>query len=171
MSDALRDALVERWFDTDEEHHEHVPDEQILERIEFLVGEGWHYAGIESERFDEFAWFVGIFEGEGCISSRRKRDRGKLRSASLRLIVTMTDEDVMRRLAAYARCGSVRGPIVRNPDHKPQWIWTAEGEPASLLLSRMLPHLGDRRRAKALERLAETGWHVAANQARLEETA
>lgn len=47
---ALREAIVARWFDTDEEHHEGVTDEQILARLESLVGEGWHHAGKELER-------------------------------------------------------------------------------------------------------------------------
>jgi len=50
-NEALRHALIERWFDTDEEdHHETATDEQILARIEDLVGEGWYHAGKEAER-------------------------------------------------------------------------------------------------------------------------
>jgi len=46
---SLRDALIDRWFDIDEDHHD-VTDEQILARIEELVGEGWHTAGRETDR-------------------------------------------------------------------------------------------------------------------------
>lgn len=48
----LRDALIERWFDLDTDNHETITDEQILARIEDLVGEGWHHAGKELERVE-----------------------------------------------------------------------------------------------------------------------
>ena len=49
-SSSLKDALIERWFDVDEDNHETLTDEQILKRIEDLVGEGWHHAGMEMDR-------------------------------------------------------------------------------------------------------------------------
>lgn len=47
---SLRDALIDRWFDPEDTDPAEVTDEQILARIEDLVGEGWHCAGVESER-------------------------------------------------------------------------------------------------------------------------
>lgn len=118
--------------------------------------------------FDEFAWFIGIFEGEGCIYARIKRDRGVPRKPSLRLQVYMTDEDIVRRVATVAQCGGVRGPVVRGQGRKDAWVWSADGEPACLLLVQMFPYLGRRRQKKALERLALTGWAMGNDQLVLE---
>ena len=59
---SLRDALIERWFDP--ERDEEPTDEQILSRIEDLVGEGWYAAGLESQRCER---------AEGEVADLKKR--------------------------------------------------------------------------------------------------
>lgn len=82
---SLRDALVERWFDTEEDHHETATDEQILARIEDLVGEGWHHAGKELERAEwlstllrstvSYPRFLSIGSSDNVVELRIDREK------------------------------------------------------------------------------------------------
>jgi hypothetical protein len=102
-------------------------------------------------RDQAIAWAAGLFEGEGTIcvgthsSNRRK---------FIRLALSTTDEDVMRRFAAVIGCGRVNGPYVDGrTNNKPRWHWqetTLEGTDKALAL--LLPFLGERR----LQQLADT---------------
>lgn len=63
--------------------------------------------------FDEFAWAVGLFEGEGCIDTvssphgrRRVYPRARL---------TTTDFDVVQRFARLGFGGRVGGPYAKPP--------------------------------------------------------
>lgn len=113
--------------------------------------------------FDEFAWFVGIFEGEGCIDMAHRVHRPKPR-----LQIQMTDGDVVRRCHAFAGRGHVSGPHIRTGKRKDFWVWSVQGDDAYALLARMLPYLGERRRTRALEVLSETGYAVHPDQLDLE---
>lgn len=94
----------------------------------------------------EAAWAAGIFEGEGCFAVDRRCH------GSPRLRVTMTDEDVIRRLhQAVGGRGSVCA--VSRKDSKPHWkqpwLWTVTNEEDVLAVVTMfLPWLGERRRAR-----------------------
>jgi len=58
------------------------------------------------------AWVAGLMEADGCFSLR-----GHAR-------LDNTDEDVVRRVAAFLGIGRVNGPYPRpNPRHKPLWVW------------------------------------------------
>lgn len=96
----------------------------------------------------EYAWAVGVFEGEGTITkSRRTR----------RLAVVSTDEDVILRVHAAFGVGTVRGPYKEREAHyKPRWMWDCNYWPdLQPLLQGMLPYLSERRRARAEEMLAD----------------
>ncbi len=93
----------------------------------------------------EFMWFVGVFEGEGtiCLSAR----------SSVQLRIAMTDKDVIARIRNVVGLGTVYAPWKsQRADRKPSWLWNMyrKAEVAAVL-PWMLPHLGERRRARALE--------------------
>lgn len=94
----------------------------------------------------ETAWVAGILEGEACWSHHTKaRQR-------MRIVVVMTDEDIIQRLAEVTGAGNVR-PVTKQEDHwKQAWSWsvTAKNEVASIN-RQVLPWLGERRKAKIVE--------------------
>lgn len=101
---------------------------------------------------EDLAWAAGLFEGEGSISLSRGRPR---------IQIQMSDEDVVRRFHEAVGCGSVSGPSTSPSRHKyaanpkPIWTWQASGfvrkQDVQKTLLAMWPHLGSRRRARALE--------------------
>jgi hypothetical protein len=117
-------------------------------------------------RLDEFSWFVGLFEGEGCIDVRRTG-----RKTYLRLQVQMTDEDTIKRVAAFAGCGSLYGPYRRTNSRRDIWNWYAHSDDAYRVLMPMLPHLSERRQDAAQSAMAETGYLDWASQLTFEEVA
>lgn len=94
------------------------------------------------------AWAAGLFEGEGHI--------GRTPQGSPRLVIKMTDEDVVRRFARWAGVGNVckpGGSAVRG-NRKQPYVWTtAKRKEVERLLLLILPYLGRRRRAAALTAL------------------
>ena len=96
----------------------------------------------------EIAWAAGLFEGEGTITSA-KRPNGK---RHLRLALGSTDEDVVRRFHAAVGVGSVGGPYGPYVEgRKPHWQWHSACRKANQALDLLLPHLGERRVARAEE--------------------
>lgn len=99
-----------------------------------------------TQRLDplDIAWLAGLFEGEGCIHVGGKTGN------RTRLTVNMTDADVVTRCRDLTGVGSLRWR--EHPQWKPQLIWSVSHrrDVARLLLA-MVPLLGERRRAKALE--------------------
>lgn len=103
---------------------------------------------MSSER-EDFAWAGGLFEGEGCFSTRMtgKKDRGMCAR------VKMSDEDSVRRFARIIRVGNTTGPYF-SPRKKPIWIWqTGSFEGVQATIAFLWPWLGKRRRARATELL------------------
>lgn len=91
----------------------------------------------------EIAWLAGLFEGEGCIS---------VKPNAVRLVVGMTDEDVVRRCRDVTGAGTLRWRTPSQPGWKPQLIWSVgHRRDVSRLLLAMAPLLGERRRSKALQ--------------------
>lgn len=103
----------------------------------------------------DLGWVAGIIEGEGCLRVSTHPVDGRHQPF---VCVKMTDDDVIRRLHAVTGIGRLGAPA-RSPStpahHKDQssWIVAATSEVHSLLTA-ILPLLGDRRSAKALELLA-----------------
>lgn len=102
------------------------------------------------------AWAIGLFEGEGTITIRQQRV-GRC-YGGVELSLETTDEDVIRRLPTAIGMGTVTGPHHRpsRPEKKLTWRWRL-GKEAQIreLLVLWVPHLGTRRRARALEALRE----------------
>lgn len=103
----------------------------------------------------EAAWLAGLFEGEGCITAKKAAGNQRF------LLIKMTDEDVVRKAHLIAGVGKVYGPYravnnkVRDTSHyKPFWQWSVFARDEVLLVGNaILPHLGERRRAKMIEAL------------------
>ncbi len=72
---------------------------------------------------EETAWAAGLFEGEGCISSRHTKRKHR-RDRGLVARLKMTDEDVVMHFFDVVRIGNVTGPY-RKKGRKPVWIWQA----------------------------------------------
>lgn len=94
------------------------------------------------------AWAAGLFEGEGCISWQSRTSRSGRKAP--RLMMGMTDEDVVLRFKDIIGCGRIYVQIKNRS--KPLYMWQttnrADFDSASELLE---PWLGARR----LEKLAE----------------
>src|SRR5512146_946073 len=93
----------------------------------------------------EWAWLAGLFEGEGHI--------GLVGQNSVRLMINMTDLDVLERVRDIAGGTIVTVKEKRVPNHwKPKWCWSLGNQdgvrPA---LERMKPYLLSRRLARLEE--------------------
>lgn len=94
-------------------------------------------------------WLAGLFEGEGTLSLQKNN--------GWTLCICMCDEDVVRRAHDVGQVGSVTMRPPGGPRRQPQWAWRVHGRLAIAdIVERILPQLGQRRRAKAEEFLA---WH------------
>lgn len=91
---------------------------------------------------------AGIVDGEGSIDLRNGRYP--------RLQINMTDRDVLKRCQAIVGgLGHVRGPYGRGPN-KPMFSWdVSRSASAAGLLLTLYPFLGQRRRQRIREVLAE----------------
>lgn len=100
---------------------------------------------------ENFDWAVGVFEGEGCIGISYPPDRPNPRVS---LVVNMTDEDVVKRVHKSFKLGTVVGPKSNGIGRKDSYVWkiTKRNE-VELLLNKMIPLLGSRRRTKARKAL------------------
>lgn len=83
------------------------------------------------------AWVAGLIEGEGSIMLTK-------RGAPV-IALTMTDEDVVRRLHDVVGIGSVRLRVTQE-GNKNAWIWNvASWRGCVSLLTQILPWMGARR--------------------------
>lgn len=97
---------------------------------------------------EQLAWAAGLFEGEGCFSTRHC---GSDRSLVARL--KMTDEDVVRRFFEIVQVGNVTGPYTK-VGRKPVWIWqTGSFEGVQFTVAIFWKWLHARRRHRAKELL------------------
>ncbi len=102
--------------------------------------------GDDAERW---AWFAGLFEGEGCISHDLQRN-GVRRALS----IVNTDHDVLVRALEIAGAGRIYDRKCHG-NRKRQWYWKVHNWPdVERIGERLLPFLCARRRAKMLELLA-----------------
>ena len=114
---------------------------------------------------DEFSWFVGLYEGEGCLSSRiwKKKDKksGKLyQGVALTLTIKMTDEDVIQRAGKFIGVSAhpTDQKYTAKHNRKPMYRISKNGSPDGKLrdlLNRMYPHLSKRRQKQIDEKLGQ----------------
>lgn len=98
----------------------------------------------------EVAWLAGILEGEGSFISK----------GQARIQVSMTDQDIITRLAELTGVGRVYAVRRQKPHHKDAWLWTVN-RPVHVeyIIRRVLPWLGQRRTIAAkdvLNKIAST---------------
>lgn len=101
----------------------------------------------------DVAWLAGLLEGEGTFLMYRNHVGGRVYRYP-KVAVNMTDEDIIERVAAlfgtkvYVMPQYVEG-------RKQQWRAHATGSNAAAWMRRLYPLLGQRRRARIDEVLAE----------------
>lgn len=72
---------------------------------------------LDAGLMDAFSWFVGIYEGEGCISGFKARDRTS--SKRWELQIKMCDLDTVTKVADYLNV-KVR-PVTHHLRNNPNW--------------------------------------------------
>lgn len=103
---------------------------------------------------EERAWLAGLMEGEGSFHySEKPRKTGGVRFL-FAVTVSMTDEDVIRRVGRLAGCGAVRGPYGpystdTRGNRLPQWRWTAwRRDEVRTISEELLPLMCERRQGQ-----------------------
>jgi hypothetical protein len=103
------------------------------------------------------AWLAGLFEGEGSFYIAK--------NGGTRLTIRMCDLDVIERVDALFPCTKIQ--VVHPKGAKTQYAWRLSNpDKVRAFIALILPWLGERRTAKALEllmhldtRLGTGGWH------------
>ena len=95
---------------------------------------------------EDIAWAAGLFEGEGSMSVR-----GNL---GVSLFLGMTDEDVVARFATIVGAGRVYVKQRPKQEWKDIYAWHCnKSEDVRRILSEFMPHMGLRRKDRAVEML------------------
>lgn len=111
---------------------------------------------------EQLAWAAGLFEGEGCLSTRGKSVNilRKYRDRGLVAAMKMTDEDVIFRFKQIVGVGNITGPY-NKIGKKTWWVWQAGSfEHVQALIAILWPWLCRRRKDRAKELL--TLYHASA---------
>jgi hypothetical protein len=106
----------------------------------------------------ELGWVAGLIEGEGSFTVKKsKRKNGY--SCQPQLRVSMTDEDVVRKLASLIPVGNVCKAGRRTKGGKEVWIWSLSKSQALIDLMIVLRSLLGRRRRERIDfLLAHSGF-------------
>lgn len=100
---------------------------------------------------NEWIWFAGLFEGEGCINICRQKGR---RTSRISLVIRMTDEDVMLRVSQLLNRKLYKCKK-QQPHHKQAWQCNIQNREDILrVLSYIEPYMGERRR-QSIEEVRE----------------
>ena len=88
-------------------------------------------------------WLAGIIEGEGCYTWLKRVYKPQV-------MISMTDEDVVRRCAEImgTSCVKTHPPSIKKRGFKPQWHAKVTGQRAIYLMEVLYPIMGERRRAR-----------------------
>lgn len=99
---------------------------------------------------EELIWLAGIIEGEGCIHIEKLK--GYRKTGSIQLKVTMTDRDIVERVANLfgSDVSSRKGAKAHYKQEYTTRVW---GEKAVSLIADIFEYLGIRRKQKAIEAL------------------
>jgi hypothetical protein len=99
---------------------------------------------------------AGILEGEGCFTvGQRSQKAVKNVRKYPRLQLAMSDEDVVRKVAATFRCGSVYPRPPRKEGYLPYWQWVVVCRDAERIMKLLLPFMGKRRSKRIREVLRD----------------
>jgi LAGLIDADG DNA endonuclease family protein len=103
----------------------------------------------------EAAWLAGLYEGEGCLvrSFDKRSDH-----VSWAMTITMTDQDVIEKIVRITGLGGCLFTKRQQPNWSDKWRWRIGAtSDVKEVVETILPHLGERRRARCEEFLA---WHA-----------
>jgi hypothetical protein len=107
----------------------------------------------------DFGWLVGVIEGEGCfgVQTNHQRKRGKTYGPYITFQISMKDRDVVERVATMfdppLRMHSPK--TKRDERHSDMYSLNLLGSAARQLAHAVKDHLGERRRERVEECLAE----------------
>ena len=94
-------------------------------------------------------WFVGLFEGEGCVGWIDKKRRGTTAGF---VNIAMSDQDVIHKLHRITEVGNVYSQKL--PSGKTMYAWRVNKQAdVKKMLEILRPHVGKSRRAKIDETL------------------
>ncbi len=104
---------------------------------------------IKISKEQKWAWIAGLLEGEGCFYWSERQHQ-------IIIEVSMTDEDVLRKLHEWSGLGNVYGPYQKKKGNKLVWYWkVSRFEHTPIIIKGVLPYMGERRRAKIIELQSE----------------
>lgn len=103
---------------------------------------------------DNFSWLVGIFEGEGWIGLRKKNQKYKNKTYTYYqpgLSITMTDEDIIKRLCSILNQKTYRtfipsGKNIKGENYKTAYRISLYGNKCLYVAEKMEPYLSERRK-------------------------
>jgi hypothetical protein len=100
----------------------------------------------------EVYWLAGLLEGEGCFTTNKQ-------SYGIYPVVRiyMTDRDVLFKARQISGVGTIHGPYMRKGHRIPISAWCVTGVPATALMKRVFPYMGERRRQRINELFELTG--------------
>ncbi len=111
----------------------------------------------------DLGWVAGILEGEGCFYTKVVKN-GESFSLATRIIVSMTDKDVLIRFQHL--CGGwIGGPYLPRKSVRQVWSWNLWGANAVALMKKVRPYMGERRSRKIDEAVAAHAASVERRQA------
>lgn len=89
-------------------------------------------------------WAAGLIEGEGCFVNDCAKG-----SNYFRIVVVMTDKDIIDRLKSIFNFGKIREKKKQQEYHKTQFIWEVSKQIEVIgLMMTLLPLMGERRKDK-----------------------
>ena len=113
-------------------------------------------------RGEELAWCAALFEGEGSLFFVWQHELHASKYCRWEAVVSMTDEDAVRRMHHFMGIGNVTGPHQRNGYRldgtlrKASWEWRVTKQEDLLNLCALLhPLMCERRAAKMSDCLAD----------------
>lgn len=89
-------------------------------------------------------WFAGLFEGEGCLSNIKPKDR---KATKWSMMLKMTDPDIIYKIQDLFG-GNVYVKEHANPKHKTSYEWQICMSQAYPICAAIYPFMGERRKAK-----------------------
>jgi hypothetical protein len=107
---------------------------------------------------DDFHWLVGLLEGEGCFQLRSEKRRYKSSAYEYwypKIILRMTDRDVVERAAGLLGCKSIH-QRANGVGCRDSFEFSLSGSRAVKFMRDAQPFFGERRQAKIAEILAGT---------------
>lgn len=104
---------------------------------------------------NELFWIVGLLEGEGCFALTYPKGNSY---AYPRVVLHMTDLDVVKKYIKITGATFHKGTT--KIGHKQSYIATLSGKKAVLLMKKVYPHMGLRRRRKIKHILLTKGNYV-----------